>query len=511
MKKCLIVLMLLLGIGVTAKTFSYEQVSSMPKSAEKDYYIWRFLNQKSTTKKQSIELIKDVRYASPKLKKAYKKKTGKKLAKKVKYRKPISPEAKARLKTKQNHVKSIIKSKEPFKAWLKEKNKTKIFILNNAGKSGRAKLDQTMPDKLWRELTTHASFNQSIKRINKEGHKYLKRSFLHAPAKGNKLSYKTHMLLGFNAISHKKNKLASIYFAEASRKARDRENADRAMFWNYLVTKNKSILKTLIKSYDINIYTLLARDILKLKYPETITPALPKAKLLSAKDISSPIYWAKLKKKIFSKKTNLNALAKKYKSSGSIGYYTYIKSKASREVEQYFPMPHQELLKKLPKSRQAILYAIARQESRFIPGSISTSYALGMMQIMPFLVDHLAKQRKEKIDYDDMFDPHKSLVYANEHMNYLTKWLQHPLFISYAYNAGIGYTRRMLRGKNFKSIKGFEPYLSIERLNNAQANRYGKHVLANYVIYMNKLGVPLRLIDLMATLHIPSKTDKFRK
>ncbi len=268
----------------------------------------------------------------------------------------------------------------------------------------------------------------------------------------------------------------------------------------------------LVKSYDINIYTLLARDILKLKYPETITPALPKAKLLSSKEISSPIYWAKLKKKIFSKKTDLNSLARKYKSDESIGYYTYIKSKASRNVEQYFPMPHRKLLSKLPKSRQAILYAIARQESRFIPGSVSSSYALGMMQIMPFLVKHLAKERKEKIDYDDMFNPRTSLIYANEHMNYLTKWIQHPLFISYAYNAGIGFTKRMLRAKKlFTTNKGYEPYLSIERLNNSQANKYGKYVLANYIIYMNKLGVPIRLIDGLSTLHIPSKTDKFRK
>jgi len=134
------------------------------------------------------------------------------------------------------------------------------------------------------------------------------------------------------------------------------------------------------------------------------------------------------------------------------------------------------------------------------------------MQIMPFLIDDIAKKRKEKIDYDDMFDPRTALVYANDHMNYLTKWLQHPLFVAYAYNAGIGYTRRMLgKKKLFQSNKGFEPYLSLERLNNSQANRYGKHVLANYVIYMNKLGVPIRMVDLMQTLHIPAKTDKFRK
>jgi len=146
-----------------------------------------------------------------------------------------------------------------------------------------------------------------------------------------------------------------------------------------------------------------------------------------------------------------------------------------------------------------------------VPASISSSFALGMMQIMPFLVEHLAKQRGEKVDYDDMFDPRKALIYANDHMNYLTKWLKHPLFIAYAYNAGIGYTRRMIRKKHMFNGKGaYEPYISLESVDNDQARHYGKHVLANYVIYMNKLGVHVRITDLLRTVHIPSKTDNFR-
>jgi len=215
---------------------------------------------------------------------------------------------------------------------------------------------------------------------------------------------------------------------------------------------------------------------------------------------------------VFGKKPDYKALSRYYRFADAVGYYSYILSKASHDTEQYFPMPYRDLLAKLPKSRQAILYAIARQESRFVPASISTSYALGMMQIMPFLVRHLAKQRKEKVDYDAMFDPRKALVYANEHMNYLTKWLQHPLFIAYAYNAGIGYTRRMIRKKYLFNGKGpYEPYLSLELVDNEQARQYGKHVLTNYVIYMNKLGTPLRMQELLGFIHDPSKTDKFRK
>ncbi len=503
---------LLFSALLSAKSFSYAEIHSMPKSIEKDYYIWRLLKQKTTTKTDAIKIIKEAKRISPKLKKSYKKKTGLKAPVKKRYRKPLSAKAKAALRQKQQHAKAIIKSDKPFQRWLKESSKAKLFILNNCGRSGRKKLDHKISEKLWQTLTTHAAFNSSIRKIRKEPLRHLQKALLFLPAKKNALTHATLEALAFHALALGKRSISEAYFLLASRKAAEREAADKALFWAYLVSRDKRHLKAAIKSYDINLYTLLARDFLKLKYPKTITPALPKAKLLHKKEITSPVYWAKLKKKIFSKGTNLSELAKQYKAESSIGYYSYIKTKASREKEQYFPMPYRKLLSKLPKTRQAIMYAIARQESRFIPGSISSSYALGLMQIMPFLVDHLAKQRKESIDYDAMFDPKTSLVYANEHMNYLTKWLQHPLYIAYAYNAGIGFTRRILKKKRlFARNGGYEPYLSIERLPNAQARRYGKHVLTNYVIYLNKLGIPLRMIDLLSTLHLPAKTDKFRK
>jgi len=514
MRHLAVLLFLLVSTLVTAKQFSYAQVHQMPKSIEKDYYIWRLLSQKQTSKTEAQKIIKEAKRISPKLRKAYRKKTGKNapVHRKKHRAKVLSSEAKAALKRRQQHAKALIRSKTPFQAWLKESSKSKLFIFLNVGKSGRKRLNHTLPESVWRDLSTHAGFNSMLTKIRKEGLGNLKKAFLFLPPSRHALNYSSLNYLAFHALYLGRSDISSRYFVLSAQKSREREEVDRALFWAYMTSKKKEYLKQVTKSYDINLYTLLARDFLKLKYPRTITPVLPKAKLLNHHQITDPIYWAKLKKKIFTKGTDLDHLAKQYKSADTIGFYTYIKSKASRDKEQYFPMPYRKLLERLPKTRQAIMYAIARQESRFIPGSVSSSYALGLMQIMPFLVDHLAKQRGKKVDYDDMFDPKTSLIYANDHMNYLTKWLQHPLYIAYAYNAGIGFTRRMLRKKNlFAHNGGHEPYLSIERLPNAQANRYGKHVLTNYVIYINKLGIPLRMIDLLATLHRPEKTDKFRK
>jgi len=161
--------------------------------------------------------------------------------------------------------------------------------------------------------------------------------------------------------------------------------------------------------------------------------------------------------------------------------------------------------------RQALIYAIARQESRFVPASVSRSFALGMMQFMPVLIKHVSKEKGENIDYDEIFNPYKAIEYADFHLDYLTKYLYHPLFIAYAYNAGIGFTRRHIKNsRNFR--KGpYEPYMSMEKMENHEAKEYGKKVLANYVIYLNKLGVTTRIFPLLKVLASPSETDKFRK
>jgi soluble lytic murein transglycosylase len=269
-------------------------------------------------------------------------------------------------------------------------------------------------------------------------------------------------------------------------------------------------LQKLLKSWDINLYTLLARDILNKKYPETITPKLSKEDLDHYND-QNPIHWAKIKKELFKPNTDLKSLAQDYKAQESIGVYSYILSKASHQREIYFPMPYQDLMSKFPKKRQAIIYAIARQESRFVPASVSRSFALGLMQIMPFLIEHIAKERGEKIDLDEIFNPKKAIIYANHHINYLAKYLHNPLFVAYAYNGGIGFTRRLIERSDYFRKGAYEPYLSIEKIDNVEAREYGKKVLVNYVIYLNKMGIQTRITPYIEELTIPSQTDSFRK
>ncbi len=422
-KFVLILLLLVLSMGTStlqAKTFTYEQIHKMPKSIEKDYYIWRFLSQITTTAVEAKKVIYEASRLNTKLRTAYKNRTGSTI-----------------------ELPNIVATGETNKNWRRRSNAHKSF------KHGLALMQQRKP------------------------------------------------------------KQAADYFEDARNNYLQRYDIDKSLFWLYLSTKEDKYLEMLRESCDVNIYTLMAADTINGRYPKTITESLWKSSTWGF-DIEDPIDWAKIKQKMNSG-VDLNDLAEDHKSQETIGIYTYLKAKACNYTQSYFPMPYRKAMKHMTPERQALIYAIARQESRFVPASVSRSFALGMMQFMPFLIEHVSKEKGEKIDYDDIFNPYKAIEYADFHLDYLTKYLYHPLFIAYAYNGGIGFTRRHITNKhNFR--KGpYEPYMSMEKMENEEAKEYGKKVLANYVIYLNKLGVTTRIFPLLKVLASPSETDKFRK
>ncbi len=408
-----------------AKKFTYEQIHEMPRSIEKDYYIWRFLSQTTTTAAEAKSIINETTALNDKLRTAYHNRTG------------LNPP------------------------------KIKPYYLGGI----------STPDAV------------NAWKIRSQAHK--------------------HFNQGLALLRQNKPEQAAGYFERALETYVKQYDIDKTLFWLYMSTKDDKYIKLLRDSCNINIYTLMAADTINGKYPKTITESLWKSSIWGF-DIEDPIDWAKVKQKMYSG-VDLDDLADDHKSQETIGVYTYLKAKACNYKESYFPMPYRDAMKHMTPERQALIYALARQESRFVPASVSRSFALGMMQFMPFLVKHVAKEKGEVIDLDDMFNPYKAIEYADFHLDYLTKYLHHPLFIAYAYNGGIGFTRRHIRNhSNFR--KGpYEPYMSMENMKNEEAKEYGKKVLANYVIYLNKLGVPTRIFPLLKTLATPSETDKFRK
>jgi soluble lytic murein transglycosylase len=425
--KILFTTALLLGLSISitqAKRWTFSEIHDMPRSVEKDYYIWRFLNQRSTTASQARSIINEVNNINKKLRQSYKKKTGKRAP-----------------------------------------NITHLPYVTEQQKQD------------WKHQ-----------------------------AEGNRLFSE-----GIKLVQRKKLQMALTYFHKAHDVYLKRWEKDKSLFWIYLLTKEKKYLSQIKRnSTHINIYTLLAADITHSQYPKSIITPRVSRKTISHIDETNPIHWAKMKIQVKQPDADLQALAEDCESQATIGMNTYIKAKACNYRKSYFPMPYRKIMKGYPKDRQALIYAIARQESRFVPSAISRSFALGLMQFMPFLVDHIAKQRGISIDYDDMFKPNIAITFANDHLDYLNKYLYHPLFVAYAYNGGIGFTKKLIKNPHYFRTGPFEPYLSMEKISNVEAREYGKRVLTNYVIYRNKLGKSTRLLPYIRQLTDPAKTDRFR-
>jgi len=233
---------------------------------------------------------------------------------------------------------------------------------------------------------------------------------------------------------------------------------------------------------------IICKDILKQSHTNIIFDIKQTKEDLKKYDLSNPFDWLKVldtsKKMTDEKLVNYESM---FTTTETLGHLAFVKERYDRYRNSYFVTPYESYLQGINEQRKSLIYAIGRQESRFIPTSISSSYAMGTMQIMPFLSRAIAKELKEPYNIFEQFDAKTNLRYANHHLNFLERRLDHPLYIAYAYNGGIGFTKRLLKTKLFKKGK-YEPYLSMELLPYDETKKYGKKVLTNYYVYNNYIN-----------------------
>lgn len=520
---------------------SFEEIKDEPKGLAKDYYFYRLLTEGDYTKEQVQILNKDVfRRAGVLAKKLaeilppkkvkgncdsvdvknildanvtcqkqclrvpfmmkLKKETRQKLADKFKDSDPLLYR---RL--------SSLNEKHPEDEFAKF-NDTDAFLVYFKQSSHKDKFDKIFDANFINSLAAKKEFhvlaNDLI--IDKKSAKF-RQNFL--AIKETELAGKDAFMLGINAVLLNSPKDAMRFFARAEAAFDRQDRKDNAAFWLYLLSKNTIYLDKLNQSRDVNIYTLYANELTGASPAANIVSPTPTKEKVADYDIKDPFLWQKTFKMI--KEMSAEDAAKHsetFNTKETLGQYAYLMEKASDYKDSYFVMPFVDELEDVNATRKALLYAIGRQESRFIPAVISTSYALGMMQFMPFLANHIGKKELAipNFDQDDMFDPRLALKFADHHLNYLEKYLYHPLFVAYAYNGGIGFTKKMLqRGDLFNEGK-YEPFLSMELVPFAESRDYGKKVLANYVIYLRLLRSSTSISILFESSKKPALTDKFR-
>lgn len=325
----------------------------------------------------------------------------------------------------------------------------------------------------------------------------------------------TFFLLGINAIMQKSKGYANralSYFKKSQSAANDPFMQDRALWWQYLVSKDKQYLKTLSESGFVDIFSITANQVLNTTPKFSLITDFKSSAKAYRLDIKNPFAWQNLRTKIgeLKDKAFLDELALLYQED-TFPHLIYFLNRQYRYQHNYFIFAYDEPKLFENAHQKALTYAVARQESNLLPALVSTSYALGMMQIMPFNVEPFAKSMGLKnITLFDMFDPKIALKFGNFYLKELEREFKNPLFVAYAYNGGPGFLRRTL-AKNQLFLKGreYEPWLSMELLAYEESRFYGMKVLANYVIYSQMLGEKVDVQTLLNdTLKFQNKEKK---
>ncbi|MDP3290866.1 MAG: transglycosylase SLT domain-containing protein [Sulfuricurvum sp.] len=359
------------------------------------------------------------------------------------------------------------------------------------------------------QLTVAKGFDQLVY-LSATEHKLTKLQESLSNVSGGVYSGQTHFYLGINALKFNRVDNALFHFQEAKRKALSPMERDKNNFWLYRITQDETALKELSESLDINMYTLWAKEKLGIETQNYFTTLPTQGKEGFKGD--NPFEWNALHQElVVTPPEKLYEIVERYDGEDSLAVQAYMIERVYQPYIHNFTMPYDQYMSTLTLDQKAMLYALMRQETRLIPGLISRSFALGLMQIMPFNVDSISKIHPLKIkSYDDMFNPEFSIAYSIEHMKHIEATLFNPVLAAYAYNGGIGFTKRLLLSGAYFNAGEYEPFMSMELVGNAESREYGKKVLANYVMYKKILGESVSIATIFDTLTQPSQSDYFR-
>ena len=161
---------------------------------------------------------------------------------------------------------------------------------------------------------------------------------------------------------------------------------------------------------------------------------------------------------------------------------------------------------------RALLFAVMRQESQFLPHVQSNAGAVGLMQLMPATAAAMAERtgmplqrRKSRQSRDPLAEPEYNLALAQEYISMLLADEHingNLVLLAAAYNGGPGAVQRWVASRELMR----DPLLFIESIPTQQTRVFTERVLANYWIYRQRLGQPSPDLDALAAGRWPTYT-----
>lgn len=327
---------------------------------------------------------------------------------------------------------------------------------------------------------------------------------------GGDYDHQTHFYLGINALRNGRNDNALTHLTQALKKGCTPMEIDKSLFWLFQTTQDRRFLEKLAQSLDLNMYALWAKEKTG-NEAENYFSSLPTTRPGGERG-QNPFVWQSIYQQIAaSTPETIVPLINRYDGEDSVAIQGFILEKTYYPYIHNYTMPYDAYINGITNDQKAFLYALMRQETKLIPGLISRSFALGLMQIMPFNVDTITKIHPLKVSsYDDMFDPAYNIPYSIEHLKHIEKNLFNPVFKAYAYNGGFGAAKRIITAEGAFMNGNYEPFMSMELIANTETREYGKRVLANYVIYKKIVGEKVPISGILDTLTQPNLSDRLR-
>ena len=518
------------GVSLYA-TVSLEYISTKPQSRARDFLIWEYLQHNDITPQKAKKVYKLVKNKNnPKIKKLYAKIVDDAIRYELQCKKrkdllkieddrclnfafsPYKTIKMSRFQRDQLLTRNLsMKNKkilqlqnEPcsFVRYREyDPDDVTSFLLTLPRSVFQSKFDKKLKKNDIEFLMCSLKFDRFVVRVVTDySLKNLQRSLFSLSLK--RLNSKSAFFLALNAVRYNQKKSAIRYLKTAYAKAKKQRERDKINFWLYLVSGDTLYLKNLLLSMSINIYTLYAHEKTNVEVVNYFNEVDTVAKK-SSYNLQNPFDWLYILDTVHATKRSelFRLIRQQYKYEDLAPVQCFVIERAYNYKMHGYISPYDKYLKKLSKQQKAFFYSLMRQESTYIPSAISRSFAVGLMQLMPFLIDHIAKKKQEKIiSFTQLFDPEKNIQYAKIHLKWLQKVLdENPLFIAYAYNGGYGFFSRYKKSGRFLQGK-YEPFLSMEMMANTQTREYGKRVLANYVMYMKIYGEKFSLIGFFESL-----------
>ena len=154
-------------------------------------------------------------------------------------------------------------------------------------------------------------------------------------------------------------------------------------------------------------------------------------------------------------------------------------------LKKIYPLQYSEYVEKYAKENELdplLVYAIIKAESNFEKNVVSSSNAIGLMQLLPDTAEEIAEQ--EGYDYiakESLYNPEINIQTGTKYFANLLKTYDNCIPIALAaYNAGMGNVEKWIVSGIIKKDGS-----DIENIPFKETNHYVRKILRDYQIYQD--------------------------